>query len=109
MLPFTQCQSLRPLRVRRALTSSNAEAAVHPAAFPGHLMTLAGREAPEAQEPTHTVQGSALAVSVTHALDGVAGSECHEVIPGSTLQEALVADLPRAGEPGCQEGAPSGS
>ena len=41
MRPLTQCQSLRPLLVRWALTSSSAEAAVHPAAPPGHLMTLA--------------------------------------------------------------------
>ena len=68
-----------------------------------------GREAPEAQEPAHTVQGSALAVSVAHTLNGVAGSEGHEVVPSCTLQETLVADLPHASEPGSQEGVSPGS
>ena len=46
---------------------------------------------------------------MAHALYSVAGPEGDKVIPRSTLQETLVADLSRASEPGSQEGVPSGT
>ena len=46
---------------------------------------------------------------MAHALYSVAGLEGNEVIPGSALQETLVADLSCAGEPGRQEGVPPGA
>ena len=110
--PLTQCQSLRPLPVRRALTSSRAEAAVHPAARPGHLMTLvrtSGWEAPQAEQSANTAQGPAFAIGMAHALYCVASPKGDQIIPRSTLQETLVADLPGASEPGSQEGVPAGA
>ena len=108
---LTQCQSLWPLAVRRALASSRAEAAVHPAAAPGHLMTLvprAGRRHRRSSLLTR-VQSSALAVGVAHALYRITGPESDEVISRGTLQEALVAHVACAGKPRCQEGVSPGA
>ena len=90
---LTQCQSLRPLLVRRALTSSRDEAAVHPAASPGHLMTLvprAGRRHKRSMS-ADAVQGPTLAAGMAHTLYRVASLEDDEIIPRSALQETLVA------------------
>ena len=68
-----------------------------------------GRETPQAQQSADAVQGPTLAVGMAHTLYRVAGPEGDKVIPRSTLQETLVADLANASEPSSQEGVPSGT